>query len=72
MCIRDRVVTAEHKAVGIPDFLLQICDVLHVHIENPATFEAFHMVMVVASMVKSICAAWNLQLSNLSTVGKLI
>ena len=64
--------SAELKAVGIPDFSFQARDVFHIHIKDPSTSQAFYMVMVMASVVEPVGPARSFYFSDLPAVGKLV
>lgn len=52
--------------MGIPDIVLEIRDIVHVHIKNTATCYTCYMIMVVAEVVEMIRITGNLPFSDLS------
>lgn len=67
-----QVMSAELKAVGIPDFSFQARDVFHIHIKDPSTSQAFYMVMVMAPVVEPVGPARSFYFSDFPAVGKLV
>lgn len=64
--LKNNVVSGKQEPVGIPDVVLEIRDIVHVHIKNTATCYTFYMIMVVAEVVEMIRIPGNLPFSDLS------
>ena len=57
------------KTVGVLNFPLQISDIVHVHIKNPGAFHAFHMIMFVSLVIKTIRSVRNRYFADFSCFG---
>ena len=54
------IVAGERKAVGITDSFFQTGYIFHIHIEHPSALFAADMAVVVAPVIKAVCASRNL------------
>ena len=66
------VVTVDDEAVIVPDGLLQMLDVIHLHIKHPTTFHTANVIMAEGAVIIPIRAAGHLQLADLARLGKLL
>ena len=60
------------KTAGVLNFPLQISDIIHIHIKNPGAFLAFHMIMLVPLVIKTIRSVRDRNFADFSRFGQTV
>ena len=70
--LENKIVPQKPEPMAILDVFIQIGDILHIHVENPPTPQAFGMMVVVTEMVKTVGASRNFQIADFSVFRQLL
>ena len=70
--VKQNVIAAEFKALGVFDPLFKACDEFHIHIKNPSANTTLGVAMAVGDVIEPIGAPGDLQPADLPHLGQQI